>query len=70
MDAGADPEYKRFCSKNIDDNNRMLMELGLSLMGASNFKRPLDPGYVSLNSNPFATSLLHLGWQVNNQLGL
>lgn len=62
MDAGAIPEYKRLHSKNIEDNNRKLMELGLDPMGASNFKRPLDPGYVSLNSNPFATDILHLGW--------
>ena len=68
MDAGAIPEYEHLRSKNIEDNNGKLMELGLAPMGASNFKRQLNLGYVSLNSNPFATDVLHLGWQVNNQL--
>ena len=64
------PEYERLRKKNIENNNKKLQELGLKPIGTSTFKKPEDPGYVTLNYHSFTTGLLHLRLQVNNMFVL
>ena len=64
------PQYERLRKKRVEENNRKLLELGLRAMATSIFKRPEDPGYVTLKSKVFPTDLLLLGMQVNNMLCL
>ena len=50
---GAIPEYERMRKKNIEVNNQKFWELSLTPIATSNFKRPQDPGYVTLNPKAY-----------------